>query len=94
MRTRLPRTGENSSKRSKSELHQADEVVAALAVVQVLDVVMVHILVINGVKAMRLLILVQFIGFRGSHMPFVTRPITEHSAVGIPPIPPSIILQL
>ena len=72
----------------------ADEVVAALAVVQVLAVVMVHILVINGVKAMRLLILVQFVGFRGSHMPFVTRPITEHSAVGIPPIPPSIILQL
>ena len=72
----------------------ADKDVAALDVAQVLAVAMVHILVINGAKAMHLLILTQFVGFKGSHMPFVTRPIMEHSAVGIPPILPNIILQL
>ena len=44
----------------------AGEVVTDLVVVQVLVEVTVHICVTNGVKAMRLLILVQFVSFRGS----------------------------
>ena len=63
-------------------------------VVQVLAVVTVHICVRNSVNGVRLLNLVQLVGFRRSHMNVATRPTTEHSAVGIPHIPPSIILQL
>ena len=70
-----------------------DKVVADLDVVQVQAVVMIRILTINGVKAMRLQILVQFVGFKENHMPIVTRAIMEHSAVGISPTPPSITLQ-
>ena len=102
MRIRLPRTGENSSRRRESDLHQVVEAMeaeaeaeaeAAAEAVEDLDVATVPIPVKSGVKAMRPPILVQFVGFRESHMHTATRPTTDHSAVGILPIPPSIILQ-
>ena len=100
MRIRLARTGENSSRRRESDPHQVVETMeaeaeaeAAAEAVEDLDVATVPIPVKSGVKAMRPPILVQFVGFRESHMHTATRPTTDHSAVGIPPIPPSIILQ-
>ena len=71
---------------------EADAEAAAKAV-EDLDRATVPIPVKSGVKATGPPILVQFVGFRESHMRTATRPTTDHSAVRVLPIPPSIILQ-